>query len=603
MNYDDLNNFILNYLDNDITGRAIMLTSGWGSGKSYYVKNNLKTFLEDKKHGKHKCVIVSLYGLTSTYEISKAIYTELRSFKLNINKNMNKLNKKNEFLATAGAAASIVPKTLVNSITSHIGYDIGQVSDRQLQKVYDSVNLKGKLLIFEDIERTNIDIIDLLGYINNICENDGAKVLLVANEKEILTTYEKTDEQGKVVKKHTDKALKYMRAKEKTVGDTIYFNCDFINAILQIIDTFKPHLQEFKNRETAKEIHKIFIHRNSNNLRTFKFACQKAADILNIIHREDSELNKTIFLGTIAFSLDIKNGNIPNWNAVELVSFKLGTDDYPLYRFCYNYILWHEFNSDLVDSTVDIHKKMKLFKKNGSDNDADLKIIFSCLVQTEHDVMNALSNVERRLSKPEDISIYDYSKLASYLILCNSVLGYDYSSCQEKMIKNIRGMNEEIEADLFWSYGFDFENEDEKNKYADFMAKIKESMNSINQNEDFFSYNPSDLQILYYQITGEKNKYTRNHIFISNFDIDKLVKMLFECNPSQLSTFREIMFAIYRYATSNDYLEDDIIAMKSLKNKIQDRLSNIGSDFDKIALKQFQMVIRNLDTFIGNLSK
>lgn len=81
MTYDDMNSFILNYLKNDITGRAIMLTGEWGSGKSYYVKNTLKPFLEDKDNGKHKCVIVSLYGLSDTSEISKAIYMELRTIK------------------------------------------------------------------------------------------------------------------------------------------------------------------------------------------------------------------------------------------------------------------------------------------------------------------------------------------------------------------------------------------------------------------------------------------------------------------------------------------------------------------------------------------
>ena len=81
MTYDEMNSFILNYISNDITGRAIMLTGEWGSGKSYYVKNTLKPFLEDNDNGKHKCVIVSLYGLSDTSEISKAIYMELRTIK------------------------------------------------------------------------------------------------------------------------------------------------------------------------------------------------------------------------------------------------------------------------------------------------------------------------------------------------------------------------------------------------------------------------------------------------------------------------------------------------------------------------------------------
>lgn len=38
MDFEQLNNTIKNYLDNDKTNSAIMLTGEWGSGKSYYIK-------------------------------------------------------------------------------------------------------------------------------------------------------------------------------------------------------------------------------------------------------------------------------------------------------------------------------------------------------------------------------------------------------------------------------------------------------------------------------------------------------------------------------------------------------------------------------------
>ena len=173
MTYDDMNSFILNYLKNDITGRAIMLTGEWGSGKSYYVKNTLKPFLEDNDNGKHKCVIVSLYGLSDTSEISKAIYMELRTIKKSFS---------SEAANTAKAVGKIIGKTVFNGLVSKIGFDIGGISDDDLKKIYESIDLTDKLIVLEDIERTQIDIIELLGYINNMCENDGVKVLLVTNE-------------------------------------------------------------------------------------------------------------------------------------------------------------------------------------------------------------------------------------------------------------------------------------------------------------------------------------------------------------------------------------------------------------------------------------
>ena len=46
MNTEELSKHIKNYLENDKTNSAIMLTGAWGSGKSYYVKNELVPYLE-----------------------------------------------------------------------------------------------------------------------------------------------------------------------------------------------------------------------------------------------------------------------------------------------------------------------------------------------------------------------------------------------------------------------------------------------------------------------------------------------------------------------------------------------------------------------------
>ena len=172
MTYDDMNSFILNYLKNDITGRAIMLSGEWGSGKSYYVKTKLKSFLENKDNDRHKCVIVSLYGFSDTSEISKAIYMELRTIKK---------SSSSEAANTAKAVGKIIGKTVFNGLVSKIGFDIGGISDGDLKKVYESIDLTDKLIVLEDIARTQIDIIELLCYINNMCENNGVKVLLVTN--------------------------------------------------------------------------------------------------------------------------------------------------------------------------------------------------------------------------------------------------------------------------------------------------------------------------------------------------------------------------------------------------------------------------------------
>lgn len=67
--------------------------------------------------------------------------------------------------------------------TSFFGIDLSH-SDEDMQKLFESIDLSGKLIILEDLERSGIDILEVLGYVNNLVEQDGVKVLLVANEEE-----------------------------------------------------------------------------------------------------------------------------------------------------------------------------------------------------------------------------------------------------------------------------------------------------------------------------------------------------------------------------------------------------------------------------------
>ena len=79
MTTEELNNYILHYLKKDKTHTAIMLTGEWGSGKTYYVENDLIPFL---KQNKATAIAVSLYGLNDITKISNNIYMELMLNKL-----------------------------------------------------------------------------------------------------------------------------------------------------------------------------------------------------------------------------------------------------------------------------------------------------------------------------------------------------------------------------------------------------------------------------------------------------------------------------------------------------------------------------------------
>ena len=68
MDVSILNEHILRYVRTDKTHSAIMLTGGWGTGKSFYIQNTLIPFL---KANSIKCATLSLYGLNTLTEVSK----------------------------------------------------------------------------------------------------------------------------------------------------------------------------------------------------------------------------------------------------------------------------------------------------------------------------------------------------------------------------------------------------------------------------------------------------------------------------------------------------------------------------------------------------
>jgi hypothetical protein len=182
---------------------AVLLKGKWGSGKTYFINE----YKEHLKTNNKKYIYVSLYGVTSYDEIETKF---LQS------SNPEIFNEKSLFIGKLTDAF----------INENIKKSLGQI-----KKSLSSLNAKGNILIFDDLERCSINIVDLLGYINNFVEHQSYKVILIANEEEL----EKTD--------------KYTLIKEKLVGKTLEITSNKQEA-------YDDFLKEFKNKKNV--IDKIF---------------------------------------------------------------------------------------------------------------------------------------------------------------------------------------------------------------------------------------------------------------------------------------------------------------------------------------------------------
>lgn len=204
MTNQQIKEYILHYIQKNKTRSAIMLSGEWGTGKSYFIENELIPFLSHEAQGAHKCVCISLYGLTKTEDISRSLYFELKT---------GKINSGSEAFQTGKLAT----KTLLKGVTSFFGIDLS-ASEDELNKLYESIDLSDKFIIFEDVERTQIDILQLMGYVYNLVEEAGAKLLLVTNESAILQ-YEiiEKEETDRKTRKKVKTATKFIPNKHKNI--------------------------------------------------------------------------------------------------------------------------------------------------------------------------------------------------------------------------------------------------------------------------------------------------------------------------------------------------------------------------------------------------
>lgn len=594
MNTHELNYYIKNYIENDKTQRAIMLTAPWGCGKSYYIKNNLCPFLIENKLN---YVVTSLYGIKSTNDISRNIYLEIRSKKLIAKSETTNLLK-------------ITGKTILKGITSFFGIDLSH-SEEDLQKLYESINLSNYLLIFEDLERSGIDITEVLGYVNNLVEQDGVKVLIVANEKEILK-YREKQESGSNKKIHieTEETKNYLRIKEKTICDTIQFYSDSYSSIKSILEKFdnKYFKKMLENKDDngdlslVRRINQQLSDVDCFNFRSLLYACQKMADMLMKLDEEEYDLEflENLFIGTIIYSIKLNNGNKEVWNESSYTSPNLGSYAYPLYKVMYDFIQKHIFNI----GELKFAQSLFLKAKDTSLADEKLRVIYNYYIMPEKIVIEAIDDIYDRLKRDEGIIHNEYVKLANYLIAIYDTLSYDkIKKLLEQMLINIKKaicVGEDIQ--VYSLSGIQLLSK----KSISMFDKFKTDMNDIisqKQSEwELFEYNPNKLSDYYNDIVKNKRSFINEKGFANKLDTNKIIEMMKKCSAEQIYYFRGILSYVYSGISNvGEIFNNDIENLSKIKKGIELIITK-SLDQDLIQKLQLSWLDNDLKNIIKNLN-
>ena len=173
---EDLVESILDYVRADYTDYAIMINGEWGSGKTYFwnnkIRNNIDSLTFNGK--KYTTIYMSLYGISNLEDISKKIFIETTQL---MDKNMRKYMQTND--------KTSIPEYAKTGLDMAHFFGVSQNGDKLDYSQFFSTD--DKVLCFDDLERANVDVIDILGYINNFVEHDHIKTIIICNEKELAT--------------------------------------------------------------------------------------------------------------------------------------------------------------------------------------------------------------------------------------------------------------------------------------------------------------------------------------------------------------------------------------------------------------------------------
>ena len=328
---DDLVESILDYIRADYTDYAIMINGEWGSGKTYFWNHKIRNKIEAMQINgkKYTTIYMSLYGISNLEEISKKIFIETTQL---MDKNLKKYMNQHEEMTIPEYAKTGLDMANLFGVSANEG----KIDYEEFFSTDD------KVLCFDDLERANVDVIDILGYINNFVEHDHIKTIIICNEKELSTKIKSSnlemktfiatyilDKEGELqdnnkpmvekikdqIENVFDKANDYERIKEKLIGETFEYAPEFtyiINGLLMRYERY-PELIRFL-RQNSNLITSTFNKSGTRNLRILKHALNDFKKIFDMVSRDYSNTNnrimQTMLIFTIAVSFEIKAGKI-----------------------------------------------------------------------------------------------------------------------------------------------------------------------------------------------------------------------------------------------------------------------------------------------------
>lgn len=578
MNTENIKSIFKDYLNAENTNYALLLNGNWGSGKSFFWKNTLKKIVKQNDYNE---IYISLNGISKIETLEHMLFIKLLPF---IGSKEDSLLKNTTTLVT----------NVVNKLSSH--FLKTSISDIFKGVSVDAFNFSKYIICFDDLERSQIPIKEVLGFINNFVEHKNLKTIILADEEEI---------------NKSQKDESYHNIKEKLIGRIINFKLDIKEILPELFIKYKIQNPEFYNFLVDYEeyISEILIEYKQQNLRTITFYLEILAKIHPLISDQKQKFIEEIILFSIIVTIEFKNGKIKSKYFDEFDEFagyskytfsssnllappsqKNGTDgekvktkkeifketylgkrqdDYNFFPSIYSFILSGYLNEEDL--------KIQLINKNNAEfGTPESRAFFTLLhykfrLLSDNDFEKLCVDVKAYAEKGT-YSLYNYSQIAKfyYYFEKNKLISLTNEDIKIFIINGLTecAKRKEINQSVFENL-FHFKEDDVQ--VREIREVIKEFHNEIKKEQDIEKSNELIKHIENNDIKSTEELFQKfNHsLDLFKFIIaETLFTKIINLENSMLETLTELIGSRYISTNIGEYLYDDIELLDELKNKL-----------------------------------
>jgi len=621
MNDEQIKKAIISYIDEKIYNYAVMIDGGWGTGKSYFVKNELLEAIKEHENSKDsrcsgytakKVVYISAYGIQQPSELSEQLYTILANNFVKIGISAINIFSKLSFGKVITETSKNTPPTKKASKTKDekkkkmgIDFDIEGLDLKGL-----ATRLERAIIIIDDIERSNCNINELFGYINGFVEHDGIKVILVANESQITGSHhienqelkylvvkpneefdyessDKIDALNRNVQKLFKSQNEYLQIREKLIGKTFNFQPDFKLTVEKLImnhigdEVLRSHLLEIIS--TMSE----FATKNKHlNIRTVQFFLSTINEMFELVLKKRSDYQRLlpkIIKCYYTFCFRYKKGapaiefdgtHYGNVSLSESRDFR--TDNYVFgFKFVDEHIRTGNIDTDLINYALNEYVNEKACESENSE-DAVHIIEYQWYYMNDDEITIQLNRLKENLDKNQ-YAFYNYDKIIRLLsTIAHNGFGKEFfDEYIAKMIENINMANVKQKI-YFDSLGVERESYELHKEWVDKLNQVIEEKLSCSKKEKLNRVLVDD------NWCSNLMEVTKNSdpTFWNSIDMELLLDKLRIIDSGNMGYFIHTVARLHGdIGTPHDTFDENI---KISLEKILDVIENISDDTDKM---------------------